>query len=137
MKRLGWIIVGLIVFAAGFSVFSLPIWGMGAAVFLDSSRSVIAASPSPDGRRIAQLERLIVGGTPSVVVTVRSSWKPNWYLWSCAAASHYEDVNATIAWAAPSELDISSSVDPQNWDVGRAPFHNRPCSNLTVSIVRK
>src|SRR5439155_3315678 len=61
-------------------VVTLPIWGMGPAVFFDSNRTIVARRPSPDGKRIAQIERLVVGGVPSIVVTVRWSWMPNWYL---------------------------------------------------------
>ena len=109
---------------------------MGAGVFLDSDRTVISSQSSPDGRRVAQVERIVVGGVPSIVVTVRPSWKPNWYLSSCAAASHYEEASAKIAWASASELKVSSKTAPLSWEVGTAPFHDEPCANLVVSIFK-
>ena len=135
MKRTGWIVVGMIV-TAGLLLFSLPFWGMGTAVFLDSSRTVISSLSSPDGRRVAEVESLVVGGVPSIVVTVRSSGRPDWYLWSCAAASHYHETSARIVWTSPRKLEVSSSVDPLNWQIGTAPFHNQPCSDLSVSVVK-
>ena len=47
-----------------------PIWGMGPAVFLESERSVLSSERSPDGKRIAQVERLVVGGMPNIIVMV-------------------------------------------------------------------
>jgi hypothetical protein len=84
-------IFGAFAVAAVFGLVTLPVWGMGVAVFLDSTRTVLDRHPSPDGARIAQVERIVVGGVPSIVVIVRSWWMPNWYLAGCVAASHYEE----------------------------------------------
>ena len=62
------------------AIVTVPLWGMVPAVFLDSERTVVSRSPSPDGRRIAQVERIIVGGEPTIIVMVRSWWMPDWYL---------------------------------------------------------
>jgi hypothetical protein len=135
MKRTGWIVVS-VTLTLGLLLLFLPVWGMGAAVFLDSRRTMVFARSSPDQRRIAQVERLVVGGVPTIVVTVRPSWRPNWYLWSCAAASHYEDTSAKIRWKSPDTLEISSGVDPSDWLIGKAPFHNQSCKGLAVSVVK-
>ncbi|MEA3032084.1 MAG: hypothetical protein QOH86_100, partial [Sphingomonadales bacterium] len=72
---------------------------MAAAVFLDSRRDVLSRAVSPDGRRVAQVERLVVGGWPHIVVTLRRRWQPDWYLTSCKAASHYGDAKVQLRWS--------------------------------------
>ena len=136
MRRTGWIVVSAML-VLGALLVSLPFWGMGAAVFLDSRRFIISSRSSPDGRRIADIERLVVGGEPSIVVTVRPLWKTNWYLVSCAAASHYQDARASVTWTSANALRISSDADASYWDLGSAPFHNEPCPDLTVSVVKR
>lgn len=61
----------------GFAFATLPIWGMGSAAFFDSERTVLAREVSPSGKRIAQVERLTVGGVPNIVVMLRPPWMPN------------------------------------------------------------
>lgn len=104
-------------------------------MFLDADRVVISSQLSPDGHRIAQVERLVVGNVTSVVVTVRPTWMPDWYLPACAAAYHYREARVAIAWGSPESLTIRSNAGPESWKVGIAPFHNRPCSNLSVAII--
>lgn len=135
MRRTNQIVVGVILASVLLFVVTFPIWGMGAAMFLDADRAVISSQPSPDGRRIAQIERLVVGSVPSVVVTVRPSWMPDWYLPACAAASHYRDTKVAIAWGSPGSLTIRSNARSKSWKVGIAPFHNRPCSNLSIAVI--
>ena len=116
---------------------TFPFWGMGPAVFLDSKRTVISRVPSPDGTRIAQVERIVVGGTPSIVVMVRSQWMPDWYLTGCAAASHYEDAEAQIRWSTNDAIAVTATGDQLYWDIGSAPFHNAPCDSLAVTFNMK
>jgi hypothetical protein len=116
------------------AVVTLPIWGMGPAVFLDSGRTVVSREPSPDGTRVAQVERIVVGGTPSIVVMVRSQWMPDWYLMGCAAASHYEDAEAQIRWLTKDAIAVTHSGDQLYWTIGSAPFHSAPCDGLTVTF---
>jgi hypothetical protein len=134
MRRTGYIVVGIV--TAGGILLSLPIWGMGIAAFIDARRSVVSSHQSPDERRIAQVERLVVGGVPSIVVTVRRSWMPNWYISSCAAASHYGETTANVRWTSAISLEVSSGADPQHWFVGAAPFHSDACPGLIVSAVK-
>ncbi|MET3713303.1 hypothetical protein ABIC65_004033 [Sphingomonas trueperi] len=112
-------------------ILTLPYWGMGPAVFLDSERSVISRSWSPDGKRVAQVERVVVGGEPSIVILVRRSWEPDWYLTGCVAASHYQDQQARIEWASNTRLIIFQGGPQSYWDKS-APFHNNPCSDVTA-----
>jgi len=118
---------------AGTACFTLPIWGMAPAVFLDSQRTVIARSISPDGRRVAQVERLVVGGVPNIVVMVRSSRAPDWYLVGCAAASHHGETDAALRWTSGYTLEISQR-DGKFWQQGYAPFHDKPCPALEVTF---
>ncbi|WP_448662695.1 hypothetical protein ACG3SL_18885 [Sphingomonas sp. CJ20] len=119
-----------------FLILTLPYWGMGSAVFLDSERSVISRASSPDGKRIAQVERVIVGGEPSIVILVRRSWEPDWYLTGCVAASHYQDEQARIEWASNARLIIFHGGPQSYWD-NSAPFHNNPCSDVTAIFQTK
>ena len=116
------------------AVGTLPIWGMGVAVFLDARRTVLVRQPSPDGRRIAQVERMVVGGVPSIVVIVRSWWMPDWYLSGCVAASHYEEVDARILWRSNNSLVVQTRGDRGNWTRG-APFKGKSCSQLETAVV--
>lgn len=117
-------------------ILTLPYWGMGPAVFLDSERSVISRASSPDGKRVAQVERVIVGGEPSIVILIRRSWEPDWYLTGCVAASHYQDEQARIEWASNTRFIIFHG--PQGyWDNKSAPFHNNPCSDVTAIFQKK
>jgi hypothetical protein len=136
LKR--WITAGSILVALCLLV-SFPVWGMGVAVFMDITRSVISARPSPDGRRIAQVETINVGGVPSTVVTVRSSWKPNWYLASCAAAYHYHDGGTVtrVEWTSAKSLKVSSTANSGEWQIGVAPFLNGTCPGLVISVVKE
>lgn len=109
---------------------------MGPAAFLDSERSVIYRASSPDGKRVAQVERVVVGGEPSIVILVRRSWEPDWYLTGCVATSHYKDAQARIAWASNTRLTIFHG--PQgSWDNNSAPFHNNSCSDVTAIFQKK
>jgi hypothetical protein len=117
-----------------FLVVTLPLWGMGPAVFLDSKRTLISQTPSPDGKRVAQVERILVGGVPSIVVMVRPEWMPNWYLTGCAAASHYREADARVHWATNDAIVVTHSGDQRFWDIGSAPFHSAPCDGLTVTF---
>ena len=129
------ILIAVVVFLC--SLATLPFWGMGPAVFLDASRTVLSRSLSPDGKRSAQVERMIVGGVPNIVVMVRSLWLPNWYLTGCAAASHYEDVQAQVRWTSNSHLVVIHTDDQLHWDTGSAPFHNAPCESVSVTLITK
>lgn len=115
-------------------VVTLPMWGMGLAVFLDAERTVLSRSPSPDGKRIAQVERLVVGGVPSIVVIVRSWWMPNWYLAGCVAARHYQETDARSVWKSNGSLAVMTSGNVQAW-TNSAPFKDNDCAQLTTSIV--
>jgi hypothetical protein len=117
-------------------ILTLPLWGMGPAVFLDSERTVISRALSPDGKRVAQVERVIVGGEPSIVILVRRSWEQDWYLTGCVAASHYQDQQARIEWASNTRLIIFQGGPQSYWDKS-APFHNNPCSDVTVIFQKK
>jgi hypothetical protein len=119
------------------AVGTLPFWGMGPAVFLDSKRTVISRATSPDGTRVAQIERIVVGGTPSIVVMVRPQWIPDWYLTGCAAASHYQDALAQVRWSTKDAIAVTHTDDRLYWDIGSAPFHNAPCNNLAVTFNMK
>lgn len=116
---------------------TLPFWGMAPAVFLDAERTVISHTFSPDGKRVAQVERIVVGGAPSIVVIVRPRWMPNWYLAGCAAASHYQDAEAHARWATNQAIVVTHADDQRFWDTGSAPFHSALCDNLTVIFNRK
>jgi hypothetical protein len=124
-------VAAMIIFCA---VVTLPFWGMGPAVFLDTERTVISRVPSPDGRRLAQVERIVIGGTPSIVIMVKPQWMPDWYLAACAAASHYHDVAVQVRWSTKDAIDVTSSDEPLYWDIGSAPFHRAPCDGLTVTF---
>lgn len=124
--------VGLVAIIA-VAVMTLPLWGMGPATFLDSDRMILSSAASPDGTRIAQVERLTVGGVPRIVVTVRARWKPNWYLASCAAASHYEEVAAKVGWSSNRAIRISAA-EPERWELKSAPFRHGGCPDLAVQI---
>jgi hypothetical protein len=104
---------------------------------LDSSRTVISRNISPDGRRSAQVERIVVGGVPNIVVMVRSWWLPNWYIAGCAAASHYMDANAQVRWTSNSAISVIHTDERLSWDVGSAPFHNQPCESISVALIEK
>lgn len=119
-----------------FALFALATWGMGLAGFLDSDRVVISGAVSPDASRSAQVERMVVGGVPSIVVMVRSRWLPNWYLTGCAAASHYEEVEAEVRWTSNNAITVRHSGDQRFWKVGAAPFHNGSCESVTVKFDR-
>ena len=116
------------------AVLTLPIWGMGVAVFLDSERTVLSRQPSPDGKRIAQVERLVVGGVPSIVVIVRSWWMPNWYLTGCVAASHYQEIDARSVWKSNDFLAVVTIDDVRAWTKS-APFKGRACNQVRTRIL--
>jgi hypothetical protein len=107
---------------------------MGLAVFLDAERTVLSRHPSPDGKRVAQVERLVVGGVPSIVVIVRSWWIPNWYLAGCVAASHYQNTKADAVWKSNDSLAVMTMDDVGAWTKS-APFKGRACSQLNINIV--
>jgi hypothetical protein len=109
---------------------------MGPAVFLDSKRTILSKAASPDGKRIAQVERIVVGGAPSIVVLVRPRWMPDWYLTGCAAASHYHDTEAHVHWTASDVILVTHTDDQTFWDIDSAPFHSTPCEGLTVAFGR-
>lgn len=109
---------------------------MGPAAFLDSSRAVISRKLSPDGARLAQIERIVVGGVPTIVVTVKSSWAPDWYLAGCAAASHYQEDKASVLWISNEALQVRHAEDRRFWKLGSAPFLNGHCRNITVALAQ-
>lgn len=113
---------------------TFPFWGMGPAVFLDSKRTVLSSARSPDGQRTAQVERLIVGGVPNIVVTVRASWLPDWYLAGCAAISHYRDARTSVAWNSNDALTVTHTDERRFWRTDGAPFHLGACDNLSVLL---
>lgn len=121
----------MLIFAA---VVTFPFWGMGLAVFLDSERIVLSRVTSPDGMRVAQVERIIVGGFPSIVVKVRPRWMPDWYIASCAAASHYGNAEAQIHWSTNTTIVVTHVRDLQYWNVGSSPFDSAPCNRLNVTF---
>jgi hypothetical protein len=127
-------IFGAFAVAAVFGLVTLPVWGMGVAVFLDSTRTVLDRHPSLDGARIAQVERMVVGGVPSIVVIVRSWWMPNWYLAGCVAASHYEDIDVRAFWKSNNSLVLQTRGDVGEWTTS-APFKNRACNQLETAVV--
>lgn len=122
-------------------IFTAPMTLMGPAVFLDSERKVLARSASPDGKWIGQLEQLIVGGAPNVVVTIRRSWQPDWYLTSCKALSHYGEATASLRWRDSKTLILSPNigdwdyVPPFRWD---GPLKAAPgCEPVAVLVARE
>ena len=135
MKRSGKL--GLVLLAALLVlILTLPLWGMGPAVFLDSDRAVISRAVSPDGRHIAQVERLVVGGVPNIVVIVRRSWLPDWYLAGCAATSHHGEAQASVRWKSANEITVDHTDNQRFWWFGSAPFRKGNCGNLRVSFSR-
>ena len=116
------------------TVLMLPTWGMGLATFLDSERTILTRVDAPDGRLIAQVERIVVGGVPNIVVVVRPSWTPDWYLAGCAAASHYEEAPASVRWTSARTLEIIHASDDPSWRLGSAPFKHRSCGDLGVTL---
>jgi hypothetical protein len=127
-----WVLVGGVMFTL--AIVTLPIWGMGAAVFLDSDRSILSREVSPDGSRIAQVERLVVGGVPNIVVVIRASWLPDWYLAGCAATSHYGETRAAVRWITNNEIEVSSAGGRQFWSSNSAPFHHGACDDVRVKL---
>ena len=97
----------------------------------------MSRQPSPDGDRTAQVERIIVGGVPSVVVMVRSRWTPDWYLVGCAAASHYGDAEASVRWVSTDAITVIHSYDSDGWRTGSAPFHSGQCDHVHVEFDRE
>jgi hypothetical protein len=77
---------------------------------------------------------MVVGGVPSIVVLVRQSWMPNWYLAGCVAAAHYPDAKANVRWTSNNSLTIIHSDPPYYWDPNSAPFHNNPCKEVRVTL---
>jgi hypothetical protein len=132
-KLIVWSAIGLAVAAA---VVTLPIWGMGPAVFMDSDRTILSRALSPDGTHVAQIERLVVGGAPSIIVTVRAAWMPNWYLLGCVAGSHYGETSARLRWQSNRSLIVATRTEARFWRTDGAPFHRTGCSNLTTSIMQ-
>jgi hypothetical protein len=134
MKRL----TKLVLIAVAISIVglvTLPFWGMGPAVFLDSERTVISRAKSPDGARTAQVERIVIGGVPSIVIVVRRWWMPDWYLAGCAAASHYQEAKASVRWVSNGSIEVRHTDGRLFWDeTGHAPFHNKTCGDLSVTF---
>jgi hypothetical protein len=128
------VVLATLAVATILAVVTLPVWGMGVAVFLGAERTVLARQQSPDGGRIAQVERLVVGGVPSIVVIVRASWMPDWYLSGCVAASHYEDADAHVLWKSNSSLVVQTSSKVSEW-AASAPFKNKLCRQLATAVV--
>lgn len=128
-----WFAIGLAAVAA---VVSVPIWGMGAAVFVDSDRTVLSRVLSQDHTHVAQLERLVVGGAPSIVVTVRPVWLPSWYLLECVAASHYQETTARVAWVSNRSLTVTTNpAEARAWRTDGAAFHPSGCHGFSANIV--
>jgi hypothetical protein len=95
---------------------------------------VISQAASPDGKRNAQVERIVVGGVTSIVVMVRQTLMPNWYLTGCAAAYHYDDAEAQVRWVSNSAIEVTRAEGQLYWNTGSAPFQHDPCENLTVTF---
>jgi hypothetical protein len=100
-------------------IVTAPTTLMGPAVYLDSERTVLSRAVSPDGRRIAQVERLVVGGWPNIVVTLRRRWQPDWYFSSCKAASHYGEAKIRLRWSGDRMLIVDG---PRSDWISPAPF---------------
>jgi hypothetical protein len=133
-KLMIWSALGLAVAAA---VVTLPFWGMGPAVFIDSDRTILSRALSPDRSHVAQIERLVVGGAPSIVVTVRPAWMPNWYLLGCVAASHYGQTSARLLWRSNHLLIVMPRNEARLWRTDGAAFHRTGCSDPAVSIMQQ
>jgi hypothetical protein len=117
-----WAGCGCLVLLLLFAPVLLTFGAFGTAAYLDSEREVIAGAVSPDGRWIAQLERLTVGGAPNLVVTLRRSWHPNWYLTSCKSVSYYGESTVVLRWTSRRTLVVDAATDPSHWD-SLAPFN--------------
>lgn len=118
------------------AVVTFPIWAMGPAVFMDSERTILSRALSPDRTHVAQIERLVVGGVPSIIVTVRPAWVPNWYLLECVVASHYHQTSARLRWQSNRSLIVATPAEARSWRTDGAPFHPTGCSDFPVSIVQ-
>ncbi len=120
------------------AIVTLPVWGWGPAYYLDMERTVLSTVPSPDGGRIASVERVVVGGEPTIVVMIRDRWLPDWYLTGCVATSHYQDASADVEWVSSRMMTIRTDGEPRFWSAHSAPFHEGRCSDIsaTIDVVR-
>lgn len=121
---------------AAAALVTLPLWGMWPAAFIDSDRTILSRAISPGRTHVAQVERLVVGGVPSIIVTVRPAWMRNWYLLGCAAASHYEECSAHLRWASDHSLTVVTPTGIRFWRTDGAPFYRNGCTNLSVTVTR-
>ena len=99
--------------------------GFGIAAFLDSEREVLDRVASPGGTWTAQVERLTVGGAPNMVITVRRSWHPDWYLTSCKPVSYYGESAVSLSWTSDRELVAEVSTELRGWRGDGGPFRWR------------
>lgn len=127
-------ILAIMLLLVGLCLLTMPGWGMGPAVFLDSDRTVLSRSESPNGGRIGQVERIVVGGVPNIVVKVRPWWTPDWYLSGCVAASHYGDAGATIRWNSEHKLVVDTDEGSGSWLWESAPFFDEHCEDLDLTV---
>ena len=134
MSKTGcWIFAGAALMIA---IITIPIWGMGPAVYLDSERTIRTSKASPDDSKIATVEEIVVGGVPSIVIIVRDRWLPSWYFTGCVASSHYEDVDVSVEWISNTAIKVLSEAEPSYWNAGRAPFRNAPCTGISTMPIR-
>jgi len=116
------------------AIVTLPIWTMGLAVLADSERTILSKSLSPNGKQIAQVERLVVGGVPNIVIMTRPAWAPDWYLVGCAATSHYGEALASVRWISDDLIEIAHDDQRASWSSDSAPFHNEPCRQPQILL---
>jgi hypothetical protein len=133
MSKIGcWIFAGAALMIA---IITIPIWGMGPAVYLDSERTIRTSKASPDDSKIASVEEIVVGGVPSIVIIVRDRWLPSWYFTGCVVSSHYEDVDVSVEWVSNTTIKVLSEAEPSYWNAGRAPFRNAPCTGISTMLI--
>ncbi len=117
------------------AIATFPLWAMammGPAVYFGSERVTRAAEASPDGKKIASVEEIVVGGVPNIVIIIRDWWLPSWYFTGCVASSHYDDVDASLEWVSNTTIQLRSNAEPRYWKAEGAPFRNAPCKGVTT-----
>ena len=101
------------------AIATFPLWAMammGPAVYFDSERVTRAAEASPDGKKIASVEEIVVGGVPNIGIIIRDWWLPSWYFTGCVASSHYNDVDASLEWVSNTSIQLRSNAEPRYWN---------------------
>lgn len=133
MSKTGcWIFAGA---ALMIGIITIPMWGMGPAVYLDSERTIRTSKASPDRSKIATVEEIFVGGVPNIVIIVRDRWLPSWYFTGCVASSHYDDVDVSVEWVSNNSIKLLSNAESRFWKADMAPFRNTSCADImTVPI---